>query len=195
VPRTVQPVVAPGSMRGRAQPVLDAEGLSLRPWEPTDADLVRSAFADPEIRFWHMRSLDGDGEAEGWIDAWSARWEAEADGSWAVADPSTGGVVGQVGLRSVTLEFGEGQISYWILPPARERGVATAAVGALSVWALEDLGLHRLVIHHSIHNSGSCRVAEKSAFALEGTMRSHLLHADGWHDVHLHARFGSEAGG
>ena len=31
-------------------------------------------------------------------------------------------------------------------------------------------------------------MAAKAGFALEGTKRSALLHADGWHDMHLHAR-------
>jgi RimJ/RimL family protein N-acetyltransferase len=31
------------------------------------------------------------------------------------------------------------------------------------------------------------RVGEKTGFLLEGTRRSALRHADGWHDMHLHA--------
>jgi hypothetical protein len=34
----------------------------------------------------------------------------------------------------------------------------------------------------------SCRVAQKAGYLLEGTKREHWLFADGWHDVHLHAR-------
>lgn len=37
-------------------------------------------------------------------------------------------------------------------------------------------------------NAASCRVALKAGFAAEGTRRSAALHADGWHDMHLHAR-------
>jgi hypothetical protein len=32
------------------------------------------------------------------------------------------------------------------------------------------------------------RVAGKAGFAFEGTKRSAVLHQDGWHDMHLHAR-------
>ncbi|WP_431684089.1 GNAT family N-acetyltransferase [Kitasatospora sp. KL5] len=72
-------------------------------------------------------------------------------------------------------------------PAARGRGAAVEATRRLSRWALEDLGLHRLTLCHSVANPASCRVAEKAGYVLEGTVRSALLHADGWHDQHLHA--------
>ena len=58
----------------------------------------------------------------------------------------------------------------------------------MTSWALYELGFHRLEVHHSTENDGSCRVAERAGFGLEGVLRSALLHEDGWHDVHLHAR-------
>jgi RimJ/RimL family protein N-acetyltransferase len=39
-----------------------------------------------------------------------------------------------------------------------------------------------------VQNEISCRVAVRVGFPLEGTMRSALLHDDGWHDMHVHAR-------
>ena len=38
------------------------------------------------------------------------------------------------------------------------------------------------------HSQPVLRVAAKAGFTAEGTLRSALLHADGWHDMHLHAR-------
>jgi RimJ/RimL family protein N-acetyltransferase len=38
------------------------------------------------------------------------------------------------------------------------------------------------------HSQPVPRVAAKAGFTAEGTLRSALLHADGWHDMHLHAR-------
>jgi [ribosomal protein S5]-alanine N-acetyltransferase len=188
VPRTIPPVVPAGRMREREQPTLGASGLTVRPWAGTDAAGVVLAFADPDIRFWHMRELADEDEARTWIANWRERWDAETDGSWAVTDTETDDLLGQVALRTVDLEFGQGQITYWVLPAHRGDGVATRAVREVSRWALEDLGVHRLIIEHSTANEASCRVAQKAGFALEGTMRSHLLHADGWHDMHLHAR-------
>jgi ribosomal-protein-alanine N-acetyltransferase len=62
--------------------------------------------------------------------------------------------------------------------------VAGGAVGALD----DRDGFHRLELTHSLANAASCRVAHKVGYRLEGTLRQHGLHADGWHDMHLHAR-------
>ena len=96
-------------------------------------------------------------------------------------------------LRTVNLEFGYGQITYWVVPASRHRGVAVEAAREVSRWAIDVLGLHRLEIRHSVANALSCRVAEKAGFSLEGTMRSALLHEDGWHDMHVHALVAGDA--
>ncbi len=181
-------------MRELEQPVLHAESeLTLRPWSLTDASAVSAAFADPEIQYWHMRELPTVDDARSWISGWRKRWNAETDGSWAVTSAASGDLLGQVALRTVNLEFGYGQVTYWVLPDFRGEGVATRAAAEVARWALHDLGLHRLVIQHSVANVSSCRVAEQAGFALEGTMRSGLLHADGWHDMHLHALVAGDA--
>ncbi len=79
-------------------------------------------------------------------------------------------------------------MSYWVSPQARGVGAASLATAALSDWLLKDLGLHRLELGHSVLNPASCRVALKAGYAPEGTMRSALLHSDGWHDMHWHSR-------
>ena len=189
MPRLVPPVVPIGRMRALGHPTITAgPGVQLRPWAPSDADALIDAFQDGEIRRWHLRELASPEEAQAWIAAWSSRWEAETDGSWAIVGTGGGEVRGQVGLRSVTLEFGQAQMSYWVRPAYRGRGTASSAVAAAASWALHELGLHRLEVHHSTENDGSCRVAERAGFELEAVLRSALLHEDGWHDVHLHAR-------
>jgi [ribosomal protein S5]-alanine N-acetyltransferase len=176
-------------MRAGVQPTLSVPpDLELRPWSPLDANSVLRAFADPEIRHWHMRGLDREDEALAWMTSWTERWTAETDAGWAVADPESDALRGQVALRSVNLEFGYGHVTYWTLPEFRGSGIAASASEAVARWALEDLGLHRLEIHHSTANASSCRVADKAGFELEGVMRSALLHDDGWHDMHVHAR-------
>jgi RimJ/RimL family protein N-acetyltransferase len=176
-------------MRERPQPVLRAAGgLVLRPWRVEDVPVVVEAYADPAIRQWNLRSLDAR-EAAAWVAQWAGRWRSERDGCWAVTDGREA-VVGRVALRGIRLADGRAECTYWVLAAARGRGVASAATAAVAGWAFDDLGLHRLELQHSTANPASCRVAAKAGFALEGTLRSAMLHPDGWHDMHLHARVG-----
>ena len=183
------PAVPPGHLAQLAQPVLETGGLVLRPWRASDAPAVAAAYADPGIQRWHMRSMTLQ-EAGAWISAWPGRWHRETGAGWAVAGPA--GVLGQISLRRVNLVEGLGELSYWVLPTARGQRVATRALGALTGWAFGPLGLHRLELAHSTVNEASCGVARSAGYLLEGTKREEALHADGWHDMHLHARLASD---
>lgn len=177
-------------MAALTQPEITANGITLRPWQSSDRRTVVAAYADPAIQLWHFRSMTDD-EADEWISSWSDRWRNETGAGWAVYD--TGGIAGQISLRRVTLSEGVAEVSYWVLPSARGRRVAPRALDALTVWCFRTLGLHRVELNHSTVNTASCRVAQQSGFAIEGTKRSQCRHADGWHDMHLHARLSSDA--
>jgi len=79
-----------------------------------------------------------------------------------------------------------------VLPQARGRSVAPRALRAVTEWMFTHVGLHRIDLEHSTLNEASCRVAVKAQYVVEGTKLSSVLHADGWHDMHLHARLNNE---
>lgn len=173
---------------GGEQPVISTgDGLALRPWAVGDAPAVFEAFSDPLIQRWHARSAGSVAEVRGWIEGWARMWRTGAGANWAVADVRTGRLVGRASLKNMHLDGGQAEVAYWTTPAARGRAVAPRAVAALTTWAF-DVGFHRLELTHSVANQPSCRVAAKTGYALEGTMRSAGLHFDGWHDMHLHAR-------
>lgn len=186
----IPPVVPAGHICDNAQPVLDlpGTGLELRPWRPADAGALVVASHDPAISQWNLLPALSEDEARVRVERMHERWAAETSAVWAVAPVDGGEVVGLAGWTGIDLKGGCAEIVYWVLPAGRGAGVAVAATRRLSRWALDDLGLHRLTLCHSVANPASCRVAAKAGFALEGTMRGALLHADGWHDQHLHAR-------
>ncbi|MEU0336348.1 GNAT family N-acetyltransferase [Streptomyces sp. NPDC006193] len=189
MPFLIRPVLRPGALARGPQPVLPAgDGLVLRPWRAEDAPAVHAAFQDPAMHQWHVRSCDSVGEAADWITQWQKGWEDERNAQWAVADAATDELLGRVGLRQILLGDGVAEVAYWTVARARGRGTAVRATTALSRWAFEEIGFHRLELMHSVANPASCRVAAKAGFSLEGTRRSALLHPDGWHDMHLHAR-------
>lgn len=190
MPSLTAPVVPAGSLSTAAQPVLQADDLVLRPWQEADGDVLMTAFADPAIRQWHARSVESRQEAAELIASYNRAWRNETAAHWAIAGPD---VIGRVAFRTIDLAEGCAEIGFWVTPAARGRGAAVRAAVALSNWALDDLGLHRLDLHHSVANNASCRVAQKAGFAYEGIRRSACLHADGWHDMHQHARIQGDA--
>ncbi|HEX5289615.1 MAG TPA: GNAT family N-acetyltransferase [Streptosporangiaceae bacterium] len=190
MPSLTAPVVPAGALSQVAQPILRAGDLVLRPWAEGDAAALVAAFADPEIQRWHARTVESLAEASEMIARYQRAWRNETGAHWAITGPE---VIGRVALRTVDLEEGCAEIAYWVTPAARGRGAAPRSAIALSGWVLGELGLHRLDLEHSVANAASCRVAQKAGFAYEGTRRSAVLHGDGWHDMHLHARIRGDA--
>lgn len=175
------------------QPVFGlAGGFELRPWSLDDAEVLAGSCQDPDVQQWNRPGHLTVDDARDRISRWQKRWQAEEAAIWAITDPG-GNPVGLIGLADFDLVGGSAEFLYWLLPAGRGRGTMADAVVRVSRWAVDDLGLHRLRITHSIANTASCRVAEKAGFPLEGTMRSALLHSDGWHDEHLHARVEGDA--
>jgi ribosomal-protein-alanine N-acetyltransferase len=178
-------------MSGREQPTLSGSGLILRPFEVADANFLVSGYSQPSIQQWHVATLT-DLEAVEWIGSRVGHWRHETRADWAVTTGAE--MVGRIGLKSIDLEEGVAEVSYWILAEHRLNGYATTAVAVLSNWAFDDLGLHRVELTHSTQNIASCRVAERSGYQLEGIKRDGGLHADGWHDMHLHATIAADRG-
>ncbi|AZM78647.1 N-acetyltransferase [Streptomyces sp. KPB2] len=189
MPYLNRPVLPAGTLSRTPQPTIPTgDGLLLRPWRAEDAPAVHAAFQDPVMHQWHIRAADSEEEVRGWIAEWQQAWDRESNVQWAVADAADDRLLGRVALRQVLLGDGVAEVAYWTTAGARGRGVAARATRTLARWALDEIGFQRLELSHAVANEASCRVAQKAGFALEGTKRSALLHPDGWHDMHLHAR-------
>ncbi|MFI5930660.1 GNAT family N-acetyltransferase [Actinoplanes sp. NPDC051494] len=190
---TTTPALAAGTLSATAQPLIDgAGGLVLRPWADGDAPVFLAAYADPEIQRWHTRRPGTARRVLEWFERYRQEWARETGAHWAVTRDG-GEVLGRIALSGVEPGDGIAGIGYWVLPAARGAGVAPRALTALSAWALAEGRFHRLHLDHSTRNESSCRVALKAGFRLEGTKRSDAVHADGRHDMHLHARIRGDA--
>jgi ribosomal-protein-alanine N-acetyltransferase len=189
-----EPVVDLTRLAG-PQPEIAAAGLVLRRWVPKDAEQLVAALTDPSIRHWNLYWLDSLEEAKRLIAVWKQGWKRHTSASWAVVRPDDRRrVLGQVGFRTLYPADGMAEVSYWVAPEGRRQGIASSAARMLSDWALADLGFERLELVHSVRNAASCRVAVAAGFEVEGTKRRLQRHADGWHDMHLHARIRLIAG-
>ena len=135
-----------------------------------------------------MSRADSLDEARTLIEGWQSRSPEESEGNWAMVDAKTGELLGRIALKGLDLHDAAAEVAYWMCPAARGRGLCTEGVKALTQWSFGEAGLHRRELKHSTGNLASCRVAVKAGFDAEGVRRSAALHADGWHDMHVHAR-------
>jgi RimJ/RimL family protein N-acetyltransferase len=177
VPRVLEPVE------------IGAGRLHLVPWQPTDADDVQRAFAEPDIVRWGMQLQPGDRAAAArWVAGRAAGWRDGVMASWSVRDATTGWLLGSVAVKDLDRNPGTGVASYWVRAEERGQGVAGQALAAATRFSHAVLGLHRVELYHAVANEASCRVAGSAGFALEGLLRGSRRLPDGITDEHLHAR-------
>ncbi len=169
------------------------EVLLLRAFSDDDAELIGRSFADPDTARWNG-GLGTDRQA---VLEWLERrndWTDGAHVSWAVAEPA-GALLGSVSVFGIDWDQSVAEIGYWTGPWARRRGIAAAAVQTATRVGFLELGLHRIRLHHAVENVGSCAVATRTDYALEGVLRHSYRYADGlYHDEHLHARLSALSG-
>ena len=189
MPTLVTSTVPIGSVAARPQPTLTVgSDVLLRPWGVDDAEAVMDAYQDEAIQRWHVRRADSLAEAREWIAGWQGGWAAESGAHWAVVEAGSDTLLGRAALKHLKFSDGTAEVAYWTVAAARGKGVCPRAVDAMAAWAFEVAGFHRLDLEHATANTASCRVAEKTGFAVEGVRRSAWLLADGRHDAHAHAR-------
>jgi ribosomal-protein-alanine N-acetyltransferase len=93
--------------------------------------------------------------------------------SFAIAEAGTGRAVGGIGLWLAQLSQGRAEAGYSVAPSARGRGIAAAALTALTTFAWSIPALHRIELHIEPWNTGSIKAAERAGYEREGLLRSH----------------------
>lgn len=143
----------------------------LRPVRPDDFEAVEAAREHPETREWVNGLPEADGEA---FVRFLEDGRRAGQLVYHVIVGSDDDYLGEIILfvrAEQAAELGIGEIAYVIAPAARGRGIAGKAVRLLSEWAFEQLGLERLQLSIHPENIASRRVAEKSGYLYEGTLR------------------------
>ena len=87
-----------------------------------------------------------------------------------------GHAVGVIGLTVQTdINRLSAEIGYWVGAAYWGRGIATAAVRALTSWSMDQLGLIRLFAMPFAHNVASCLVLGKAGYVREGLLRKSAI--------------------
>jgi RimJ/RimL family protein N-acetyltransferase len=181
---------------------LSAGRLYLRPLIAADESAVAVALRDQGVMRWNaglaIIAAPETQRAAMWLRVREQGWSNGSAANFAVTDATTGELLGTVGIRDIHRAPQQALASYWTMPEARGQGVAAQALDVVCRWGFgaQDsggLGLHRIALDHALTNPGSCRVAEKAGFRLEGTMRGSFIDYEGQrYDSHLHARLATD---
>jgi RimJ/RimL family protein N-acetyltransferase len=157
-----------------------------------DRPAVVASSLDPEIARWRHRPPADPADAEAYIRRRAAEWQRDERYSWAVCEPTTGEMLGEVELAELDLCHGSAEVACWALPAARGRGMTTTAISAVLRFGFNGLGLHRLTYAWAEGNVASGRVAQKCGFRIEGRQREAWA-VDGRRvDVHIAGRLATD---
>ena len=161
--------------------------LCARPWRAADMPglLAAMAIEYPRRGLWSHPDVDVPGpqhwsgprteeEAALWLSGQERGWDRGDWLTFAVLDAAAGNVAGHVGLKNRDggkVGTGErGEVGFWTAPDARGRGIAPAAVRAVTDWAFSTFGadgLPHIMLVHDVDNPASCRVAAKSGYPFQ----------------------------
>ena len=139
--------------------------LTLRAFTDADKDRlfqsVRHSSAElmPFLPWCHPQYARKD--AKTWIRFAQATWRDRTQFAFLIEASDSGALIGGVGLDSPS-EHGDANLGYWVRTDCTGFGYATEAARGLAALGLQHLGLKRVLITLSVHNSASRQVAIKT---------------------------------
>jgi ribosomal-protein-alanine N-acetyltransferase len=172
-----------------SMPTITQGPVILRPFETRDVPLVMSVASDPLIPLITTVPTTGTPEdAAAFIRRQHDRLPAGAGYSFAIADAATDEAVGQIGLWVKEVEgYGRASVGYWVAPQFRRHGYAASALRALTTWAVDLDGVHRLQLFVEPWNEGSWRAAESCGYQREGLLRGWERVGAEYKDVYVYS--------
>jgi len=155
------------------EPLTDKH-VVIRPWRESDLDCIREASADPEIP--RGTTVPAAFSPDGGMAFIHRQWSRAAERvgvSQAIADAASDQAIGLiiVNMRPQPRVAGLG---YWVIPSARGRGTATAAVRLITPWAFDALDLQRIEAWVTPENQASQSVLVNAGYRHEGRLRNFL---------------------
>ncbi len=82
---------------------------------------------------------------------------------------------GRVGVHEIEWEHRRAELSVWVVPQARGRGLAPTALRLASRWLFDACGLKRLQLLAQPDNEPMLHAARAAGFVSEGVLRAHAL--------------------
>lgn len=159
-------------------PVVDGDGVRLRPFTEADVPRIVEGLGDPEVQHWlaFMPRDPGAREGREYLEKVRERLATAHTITWGFCTPDDDRLLGVVGLYRLAEEA---ELGYWTHPEGRGRGLTTRAAGVAADHAFATLGLDRLAAYASVPNAASRRVLEALGFRPAGVRRRAARTGDG----------------
>src|SRR5450759_421633 len=124
--------------------VLTSPRVTLRAFHQADVEEIQVACADPITQRWLPLPFPYTREhAAGFALEWAPAERLSGRGLVRAVEWD-GRLAGAIDLKRADWSEGVVEIGYWTSPPARGRGVMTAATRLLARWALEEMAFARI---------------------------------------------------
>ncbi|MEP3226523.1 MAG: GNAT family N-acetyltransferase [Parasphingorhabdus sp.] len=140
-------------------PELNTERLLLRALDNGDYPVYRDFYADPDASAAYGGPLE-PGLAWRRLALDIGHWALRGYGMWAVIDRKTNLMVGGCGLFWPE-EYPRSELTWWIVPAARRKGIALEASKAVINFGYDVLKWELVETHMNDDNSAARKLAEK----------------------------------
>jgi RimJ/RimL family protein N-acetyltransferase len=165
---------------------IETPRLTLRPPRTGDGQALHEALTEslPELRRF-LASLPWVAaeqtleSAETFCRNGESNFIARRDLPFFVFEKATGRIVASAGLHRTVWQTPKTEVGYWCRTKSTGRGYMTEAVMALTEYAFQYINAARVELITDEENAASKRVAERSGFVLEGTLRNERRAPDG----------------
>lgn len=151
---------------------LNAEGLSLRVPTPQDLPHYAAFYAVSEVKVGGYRGNRSAAEVEAILTRDITHWQDKGFGMFLVFDGEI--FMGGTGLAHPD-DWPCHELTWWLMPATRGKGVATRASRAVITWAYDTLGWDRVETHMRDENTPARRLAQR----LGGTIDRRQTFPDG----------------
>jgi RimJ/RimL family protein N-acetyltransferase len=176
-------VSGPGGRRFGPRAVeLAGRFVRLEPLAPKHAPALARALDDPAIWRWMPEPQPGGwASAEAYFAGWIRRALDDPDAApWATVDAGTGVVVGSTRLLNIRRAHRCAEIgATWLSTPAQRTAINTEAKLLQLGYLFDGLGAVRVELKADHMNERSHRAIQRLGAVREGTLRRHVVRADG----------------
>lgn len=154
----------------------ESERLVLRAPRPGDGEALNAAVIESlaELRPWMPWAMQAPtlADSEEYVRRSAVKYAAREDLLLLLWCKATGALIGGSGMHRIDWEVPAVEIGYWVRTSRAGQGYITEAVNAITTFAFDVIGAHRVEIRCDERNERSAAVARRAGFELEGILRN-----------------------